>query len=284
MHHKSATALAGLLLAASSASAFARPAIAMFNANLRSGPGVENSVVAVIPDSAPIDVGRCAGSWCRVSWNGVDGYLSRSLIASSASARRPRGVEGESDAAPPVVGDDRAAYARPACDPSVDPNCGGGYPDSSAYNGGYDNGYPYDDYAYSGYGYDPGLYGGAYIGGYGGGYADGRYGGGRFYGGNRAANIAAGARGPGGAPIVGANTQGVQGGPGRVVGGGQFRGGRFGGGNRLANPASGPRGPGAAPIVGANAQGAQGGSQRPMGGGRIGGGRIGGGQVKEHVR
>lgn len=81
MRFKTATILASMMLAASGASAFARPAVASTDANLRSEPGVGSPVLAVIAAGAPIDVGRCTGSWCRVSANGGEGFLARSTIA-----------------------------------------------------------------------------------------------------------------------------------------------------------------------------------------------------------
>ncbi len=221
MRYKAATALAAVVMAASSAGVSARPAIATFNANLRSGPGIDNPVVAIIPDQAPIDVGGCTGSWCRVSWNGLDGYLSTSLIA-FASSRGTQALAQEPLAGePPVIGD----IVRPlttllpgGCDPSFDPNCAG-------YNAGYiyDNGYGYGpyyangDYGYGNYGY----YGadGAILGG----YEGRRYGGARFGGG--AANVHYGRTTRAGGPVVNANAPGARGGRAHV-GVGRFGAGR----------------------------------------------------------
>jgi len=219
MYYKSATALAALLLAASSASVFARPAITADNANLRSGPGVEDSVVAVIPDDSSIDVGHCAGSWCRVSWNGVDGYLSRSLIA-SGSERGTRAPEGG---------------------PQGGPDNG---PDGGAYNAGYAYNGPYDD-NYGNYGYADDSYPGYFFGGDVGGYGNRRYGGDRHSGGGHgvvnyqgnghdpsAVNAEGSGRGPNAAPLVSrASTQGPQTGSQHTVGGGHSSGGHFGGGH-----------------------------------------------------
>jgi uncharacterized protein YraI len=223
MRHTAATTLAGLLLAASSTSVFARPATAMFNANLRSGPGVENPVVAIIPDQAAIGVGRCAGSWCRVSWNGVDGYLSTTLIP-SASARRSRVIEDEPPDGPMVFYGDRSAVVAPNCDPSVDAACAGGYNNAYGYNGGY-----YGDYAYINNGYDNYVYGnpGFYGGYYGGGYTSprlggGRLGGGRLGGSHDPGTAQASGRSPRGAAVIRASAAGS---PGRGINAGHFSGG-----------------------------------------------------------
>jgi uncharacterized protein YraI len=154
MRLKSATALAGVVLAATTAGAFARPAVTTASANLRSGPGVQNPVVAVVPAGARIDVGKCMASWRRVRAASGSGYISRALIAFG-------GARG------PAV----AAYA---------PDYGAA---SSGAGYAYDN--AYNDYGYGGYGFDSpgyasydygwgpdvglGLYGGAYGGGWRGG-------------------------------------------------------------------------------------------------------------------
>lgn len=156
---------AGLLLAASSASALATPAATTFNSNLRSGPGVDNPVVAIIPAGAAIDVGRCAGSWCRVSAQGAEGFLSRSLIA--------MGAPGSPIAVLPPV-----AVAEPGASTAYDQS--GDYGANYAYSDGW------------GPGVGVGVLPGGYYGGRGLGYG-GRLGygyGGRFgYGGFRGAGI-----------------------------------------------------------------------------------------------
>jgi hypothetical protein len=147
MRYKFATALAGVFIAATTASAFARPAVTTTAANIRSGPGVQNPVVGVIPAGAPIDVGTCA-SWCLVRTAEGSGYVSRSLIA-FGGARGPA-----------------AAVQAPAY--------GAGYPDDSADNDqGY--GYGYGDPGYAGYddGWGPGAGLGFYGGSYGGGWRGG---------------------------------------------------------------------------------------------------------------
>lgn len=215
MHYKSATALAALLLAASSASVFARPAIATDNANLRSGPGVEEAVIAVIPGEAPIDVGHCAGSWCRVSWNGVEGYLSRPLIGSGPAPglRGPEeGLQGGPDNGP-----DADAYNT-------------GYADSGPYDGN-DDGYDYADVGY------PDIFFGSDWGRYAGARRDRGDRGGRPGHDDRAVNSGGGGRDPNAAPLVSrASTQGLQAGTqhsgnGGRVGGGAMAHGHVGGGH-----------------------------------------------------
>jgi uncharacterized protein YraI len=78
--------LTGFALTAFATSLSARPVIAIDLANLRSGPGVNYSVLGVIPPQAPLDVSSCSNKWCQVLWQGQTGYISSSLLASSPPA------------------------------------------------------------------------------------------------------------------------------------------------------------------------------------------------------
>lgn len=187
MSRKAKAILAGVFLAGSCAGALARPAITTFNANLRSGPGVDNPVVTIIPDQSLIDVGSCTGSWCRVNWDGSEGWLSRTLIAST-SARRA--IVPAPAVAPDVVA--------PGCDPA-DASCMSaydqGYDSSYADNGGYDYGAPLG--IGIGIGIDEGYFGGGY---HGGGYYGRGYGARPTYGARTSAN--GGFARMGAAPVV----------------------------------------------------------------------------------
>lgn len=100
-----------VLLTASAAAAFAflpqsanaqgaplvqQTAIVIGDLNLRSGIGVSNPVIAVMPSGAQVGVVQCQGSpqWCYVSWQGLFGWASASYLALSgppvAPAPRPR--------------------------------------------------------------------------------------------------------------------------------------------------------------------------------------------------
>ncbi len=275
MTFKSATALAGVLLAASGLSALARPGVTSTDSNLRSGPGVESPVVSVLPAGTPIDVGRCAGSWCRVRAEGGAGYLSRSLIAFGGAPGRAIGrVDGGATAYP---GDDYA-------------NNGYGY-DNSSY--GYDNyGYGYGD-GYD-YGPDVGIGLGFYDGG-GRGYRRGENGG--QYAGERGVRVRHGGNGGqlaerrgvrGGAPAGGGAGRGPvaadsgsfdRGGPARTskpaaVGGGAPAGGGADRGPVAADPGSFDRGGAGRTSKPAAAGGGF------HGGGGHGGRRPGGGEVR----
>ncbi len=43
--------------------------------NLRKGPGTDSEIVKTIPKGAAVEVRNCRDGWCRVSWNGEDGYV-----------------------------------------------------------------------------------------------------------------------------------------------------------------------------------------------------------------
>jgi uncharacterized protein YraI len=54
--------------------------------NLRSGPGPEHPVIAVMPDKASVEILGCSGSWCRVNYDGRVGYASGSYLVDGARA------------------------------------------------------------------------------------------------------------------------------------------------------------------------------------------------------
>ncbi|MEJ2377778.1 MAG: SH3 domain-containing protein [Pseudolabrys sp.] len=71
-----------LLLSAGGASA----AVVTDNLNLRSGPGIRHAVIDAMPAGASVQVKSCGASWCRVVWNGQEGYASRNYLARGGSA------------------------------------------------------------------------------------------------------------------------------------------------------------------------------------------------------
>jgi uncharacterized protein YraI len=71
-----------LLLSAGAASA----AVVTDNLNLRSGPGIRYAVIDAMPAGASVRVHSCSASWCRVAWNGQEGYASRNYLARGGSA------------------------------------------------------------------------------------------------------------------------------------------------------------------------------------------------------
>jgi len=72
--------LSGSLLAASSAVAAAAPATVGTDLYLRSGPGTGYGVIETMPAGAEVDATDCAGGWCRVAFDGAEGYAGRAYL------------------------------------------------------------------------------------------------------------------------------------------------------------------------------------------------------------
>lgn len=76
-----ATGLAGFTLLATAAAAYAAPAVATGNVNVRSGPGTGYGVIDSLRRGEPVDVQQCRGSWCYVEKSGPDGWVSSNYLA-----------------------------------------------------------------------------------------------------------------------------------------------------------------------------------------------------------
>jgi uncharacterized protein YraI len=58
--------------------------------NLRKAPGTDSEILTLIPKGTTVKVGDCRNEWCRVSWNGQDGYaIARNLAAAPPSPHIP---------------------------------------------------------------------------------------------------------------------------------------------------------------------------------------------------
>jgi len=57
-------------------------------AKLQQAPSTGSSVLAMIPPGGAIKVGDCTNGWCRVSWNGQDGYVLTKSVHLSERAFR----------------------------------------------------------------------------------------------------------------------------------------------------------------------------------------------------
>lgn len=80
--------------------ASAKPAKVSADVNLRKAPNTDSEILTLIPKGTKINVLRCAGGWCQVSWNGHEGFaIARNL--GMARARPPRGPGGEYEYGPP---------------------------------------------------------------------------------------------------------------------------------------------------------------------------------------
>ena len=74
--------LAALALLATAGAAFAAPAYATSNVNVRSGPGTGYGVVDALRRGEQVDVVQCRGSWCYVEKRGPDGWVSANYLDS----------------------------------------------------------------------------------------------------------------------------------------------------------------------------------------------------------
>jgi hypothetical protein len=87
-------ALAGVLAPLTIADAKARgeefkPLAAIGETNLRKAPRTDSEILTVIPKGITVEVGDCRGGWCRVSWNGQDGYAIGRNFGIAAALRWP---------------------------------------------------------------------------------------------------------------------------------------------------------------------------------------------------
>jgi uncharacterized protein YraI len=73
--------LAALALLATTATAFAAPAVATGNVNVRSGPGTHYARVDTLARGERVDVQYCRGSWCYVEKRGPDGWVSANYLS-----------------------------------------------------------------------------------------------------------------------------------------------------------------------------------------------------------
>lgn len=73
--------LAALALLATTATAFAAPAFATGNVNVRSGPGTGYARVDTLRRGEQVDVVQCRGSWCYIEKRGPDGWVSANYLS-----------------------------------------------------------------------------------------------------------------------------------------------------------------------------------------------------------
>jgi uncharacterized protein YgiM (DUF1202 family) len=93
----SRTALAAVTMIAFTAAASAKPVTLSSETNLRTAPGTKSDVVTAMPKGAAIEVGECDAGWCKVTFDGKDGFaVERNLgptppHAATASRAQPQG-------------------------------------------------------------------------------------------------------------------------------------------------------------------------------------------------
>ena len=74
---------AALFITAGTASA--ATVVATADLHMRSGPGTEYPVIAVIPQGVAVHSGNCSAGWCRVDYLGRSGWASRAYLGGGAS-------------------------------------------------------------------------------------------------------------------------------------------------------------------------------------------------------
>jgi hypothetical protein len=79
--------------------AYARPVAIAKETNLRKEPSTESEILATVPRGTKVEVGACEKDWCKVSYNGQDGYMiAQNLVAAGPRPPgRPRVVAGPDD-------------------------------------------------------------------------------------------------------------------------------------------------------------------------------------------
>jgi len=73
------------------------PGVVGVQAKLQEAPSLDSAVLAVIPKGSAIKVGDCNNGWCRVSWNGRDGYVLTKSVHLGAGSRRASDTDDSDD-------------------------------------------------------------------------------------------------------------------------------------------------------------------------------------------
>ncbi len=81
-------AVIATMLAALSTAASAKPVTVTSETNLRKAPGTNSEVITLIPKGEKVEAGSCDAGWCKVTWNGQDGYAIGRNLGLAPSARR----------------------------------------------------------------------------------------------------------------------------------------------------------------------------------------------------
>lgn len=89
--------LAFAILVLTAASAWAYPATITASVNLRTGPGLGNPVITVLPRGATVDVRRCRGNWCEVTYRNWRGFVSQRFVAQHRPPSRATGYRATAD-------------------------------------------------------------------------------------------------------------------------------------------------------------------------------------------
>jgi len=84
-------ALAAMVTGLSAVCATAKPIATTGETNLRKAAGTDSEILTLIPKGTMVEVGECSNGWCKVSWNGQDGYaIARNLGMAPPAPPAPR--------------------------------------------------------------------------------------------------------------------------------------------------------------------------------------------------
>jgi uncharacterized protein YraI len=97
----SATVLgAALLLGTGAPGVIAQTSYVTADVNQRTGPGVQYSAVRTLPQGTAVELEGCQGSWCRISYNGDDGWIAARYLNQQGS---PTTTGGGGSSAPTLA-------------------------------------------------------------------------------------------------------------------------------------------------------------------------------------
>ena len=82
--------LSGAILLAAAGSAFAAPAVATGNVNVRSGPSTGYERVGTLLRNQLVEVSGCRAGWCFVEKRGTDGWVSSRFLQPVRPQRQAR--------------------------------------------------------------------------------------------------------------------------------------------------------------------------------------------------
>jgi uncharacterized protein YraI len=86
------------MLTALSTTVLAKPVTVTSETNLRKAPGTSSEIITLIPKGEKVEAESCDAGWCKVTWNGQDGYaIGRNLGLAPPASRVARRYAEEYD-------------------------------------------------------------------------------------------------------------------------------------------------------------------------------------------
>ncbi len=94
------TAIASALLLLTTVPVSAEQARAISDVNMRSGPGSGYGRIDTLPADERVELIECASGWCRIAWNGQEGWVAERFLEPMAAE------PGDLTEPPPATGAD----------------------------------------------------------------------------------------------------------------------------------------------------------------------------------